>query len=564
MPSDVFEEPLELEIDLLEACPPTVASYPYPALRTSGPKQKGSFRGVTLENPFLRATFLPALGGRLISLIDKRTGIEVFDVKLDVVNGGKRGVTVPHGLQLHLDGYERLTSLAAVQYAAEEADEERPAGLWMAEAVTGTGMSWHLHVTLAAHRAEVRVEARVFNRGFEDVDYQAGLLLPPGSQAQAGDGFLLSGSGGYGVAIIPDTGAWSAFEDEGVLFYSRFRTPRSIAPRQLDTWTVSIIPFSGLAEPRSASRSGVLSIKEDLLQLQAAVELQQHKLVILTDAGQTLEAPITALPGKTSELKLPGPVSAAALMDSARTVVLELQNDRPTTAIPPRLEWSRQPFSAAGAKDINGETFDVATRHFAYARLGMQALARGDFEAADRCLEQSLLYNGEDHLSWWMKAMASRLMEETGDTPELLNAHYLAPLEPALRAESFLGRRVSMEKDPDPLLKSFDEYPETFVEVATLLLDAGLYEQASRWIDESLRHVDLAMLRYLLAFAHLKATHLAVDASEHIIAAGKLPFGPPYPWRPIEIEAMVVLSDHFPQDSRLQEYATLMALRRTS
>jgi hypothetical protein len=136
-------------------------------------------------------------------------------------------------------------------------------------------------------------------------------------------------------------------------------------------------------------------------------------------------------------------------------------------------------------------------------------------------------------------------------------------LEPALRAESFLGRPASMEKDPDPLLKPLDEHPDTFVEVAALLLDAGLHEQASRWIDESIRHTDLAMLRYLLAFAHLKVTALAVDAAEHITAASKLAFGPPYPWRPIEIAAMVVLTDHFPNDSRLREYAELMALRRT-
>jgi hypothetical protein len=121
-----------------------------------------------------------------------------------------------------------------------------------------------------------------------------------------------------------------------------------------------------------------------------------------------------------------------------------------------------------------------------------------------------------------------------------------------------------MEQAADPLLSPLDDHPDTFVEVASLLLEAGLYEQASRWIDEALRHVDLAMLRYLLAFALVKATSLNLDAGEHIKAASKLPFGPPYPWRPIEIEAIVVLSDHFQNDARLQEYADLMALRRTS
>ena len=44
MPSDIFEEPLELEIGLLEAGHPTAASYPYPSLAATGASTKATRR----------------------------------------------------------------------------------------------------------------------------------------------------------------------------------------------------------------------------------------------------------------------------------------------------------------------------------------------------------------------------------------------------------------------------------------------------------------------------------------------------------------------------------------
>src|SRR5207237_1444363 len=135
------------------------------------------------------------------------------------------------------------------------------------------------------------------------------------------------------------------------------------------------------------------------------------------------------------------------------------------SAQPIRLEHSD--WQAKTDEELEDAAFDVATRHIAHALLGTRAVGSGDFAEADQRLEQALLYNAEDHLAWWMKAMAKRLSGEAAEeVPELLNAHYLAPLEPALRAESFLAQPVSMDREPNPLLKPLAEYPESFVEVA--------------------------------------------------------------------------------------------------
>jgi hypothetical protein len=553
MPSEIFEEPLELEIGLLQAGEPTRESYPYPSLTPTGRVAKTTFLGVILENAFLRATFVPALGGRLLSLFDKRTGSEILSSgALTPVADGRRGATLPAGIQLHLDGQERLTELGHVFHAPEEPDEERPAGLWLSEAVTGTGMSWHLHVTLPHDRAELYFEGRVFNRSEKAVAYSAGLLLGTSGVVAGRDGSWWAGGANGGVAIVPDRGRWhGALRDDGALVLARFDEELPLAPHQLDTWRVSLIPFSGVEAVSSASRLGVMEVAGDRVRIQSTEALLKHKLVVLSATGETLEAPVQLHPEKILEMQLPGKASAVALLDESKNVVLRWDSDSHPIA---PVRWAPPAVRQFAAADLDEDkaTFEIATRHIAHARLGSQALARQDYDEADYHFEQSLLYNGEDHLTWWLRGLGRRLRGEMDEEQvELLNAHYLAPLEPAVRAESFLAQPQAMEKEPSPLLKPLDDFPEAFVEIAALLIEAGLFEQASRWIDEALRHVDLPMLRYLLAYIHLKASGLLMEAAEQVSAAARQPLGPPYPWRGVEIEAIRTLRDRFPEDSRL-------------
>lgn len=307
-------------------------------------------------------------------------------------------------------------------------------------------------------------------------------------------------------------------------------------------------------------------IGDDLIQLQATEPLGQHKLVLLTKRGQTLETPVHVHPEQVIEMTPPEPLAGVVLMDALKRTVLRWDGDWPEVvgSSSRKLEPSRSDRSDPSDstdQELEQDTFDVSRRHYAHTLLGMHSLARSEFDEAEARFESALHYNAEDHLTWWMKAVAGRLSgAQAEDVPELLNAHYLAPLEPALRAESFLAQPATMEKEPTALLRTLAEYPETFIEVAALLVEAELYEQASRWIDEALRHIDLAMLRYLLAFAHIKATSMEFEAQDHLTAAAKAPVGPPYPWRKIEIEALRKLRERFPDDKRLLEFGKLAGI----
>src|SRR5579863_3367952 len=105
MPAEAYEDTLDLEIELLEAELPSSSSessYPYPRLSRLGGSSRGelrTFRALVVENGALRAVVLPDLGGRLWSILDKRTGIEILPVssRPGMRQGGPRGMTLPHG-----------------------------------------------------------------------------------------------------------------------------------------------------------------------------------------------------------------------------------------------------------------------------------------------------------------------------------------------------------------------------------------------------------------------------------------------------------------------------------
>src|ERR1044072_1036518 len=110
MSSEVFEEPLELVVRALEAGPPSNSSYPYPSLRLTEAKLTRTFQSVILENPYLRAAVVPTLGGRILSLFDKRTGTELLGDHV-LATGGSRGVHVGGGMEVTRLGDRRLTAM---------------------------------------------------------------------------------------------------------------------------------------------------------------------------------------------------------------------------------------------------------------------------------------------------------------------------------------------------------------------------------------------------------------------------------------------------------------------
>lgn len=554
MPAELYEEPLELKVGILEAVLPhskqyLATAYPFPSLEITGRAEARTFRSLVLENSYLRATVVPALGGRLLRLFDKRSSTEVLPVRevLTLTKGGPRGAILPDGLQIRLEeGRDRLNSLGPVTVQAVEAEDEgSPAQLWIGE-VAGP-ISFNACYTLHPDRAELLLEVRAYNRTFGWHDYNGGV---------AGDCRLL------GVTGV-DT--FLGFQDEHGARRFEEQFPFLLTPRQSDSFTLALSPMK---EGGRAFREGHVHWGPESLTLQAVEQRLNHKLVVLTQDGQSLEAKVDLYPERPYELpfaSLPSPPAAIALLDPAKNEVLRSDRDEPARVLPHSVPDPAYEASLLQMMSDNELRVSVAIperRGGAAALLGYRSTARGDWQQAHRWFETSLLYNADDPLTWWGQALVARLAgDEAEERPELLNAHYLAPLEPALRAESFLSQTEPQGKEPNPILRPLEEAPEQFVDVACHLLDMGLFAEATRWIDEALRHHDLSMLHYLQAYALLEKTRMSVEASEHVRAAAASPLRPPFPWRAVERKALEVVVAAFPQDARAAQFLRLAPSR---
>ncbi len=145
--AEAFEDGIDLQIGLLEAFVPALeapwSGYPFPQLKPTGEQEMRTFRTIILENPYLRAVVVPGLGGRIVSIFDKRTNTEILrrHPMIEPQGGGRRGAFVREGVQLSLDGQERLNSLGNVATQIEHApDEDSDVAIWVAETFTGTGV----------------------------------------------------------------------------------------------------------------------------------------------------------------------------------------------------------------------------------------------------------------------------------------------------------------------------------------------------------------------------------------------------------------------------------------
>ncbi len=557
MPTDAFEDSIDLRIGLLEAVAP---ASPYPQLRPTGIEESRTFGAVILENAYLRVTILPGLGGRILSILDKRTGMEILrPAQLTPLLRGVRGAEVRAGIQLRLDGRDRPNDLGPVDFQVEEP----PEAMWLAESAGGTGLSFHLRIELPPERAELRIEARILNRTRRPLPYNAGLALDLGEAVFDGETAYVPARRA-GLRLRSDELEQAVFED-GNLLRCRFSEVGTLGPRQTDTWRAVLAPFSDLDGLPAVSEDAAAFFDASHVQVQTSEPMPGARILLGLADGQTLEAPADLYPEHVLEIPLEGlsadPV-ALALQDEGRRERLRtgpiLGGLLPTGASGPTSP-SDPNVNGMDATELRRLTVSTTYRALAHLELGHRDLAGGGFAEADERLENALLYNGDDPLCWWAKAMARRLAGAEEEGPELPNAHYLAPLEPALRAEAFLAQSSAQGREPNPLVAPLAEKPESLIEVACLLLEIGVRVEASRWIDEALRHRDLAMLRYLAAWSLLGGSRMDAEAATLVAAAGRLPFEPPYPWREIEWRALGELTARFPNDERLAEYAKLLA-----
>jgi len=572
MAVEVYQDSLATEIVAVESVSLDPSSseslrcYPHLALRSTQEVREITFDTLVLENEFLRTVFVPALGGRILSIVHKGSGLEVLRPprRLTPEPGGRRGVHLPVGIECRVG--DAPESMARVSALMEEAEDESAAGaIWIASS-TGP-LSYHIRYELEPESATISAEARVFNRSWRPQPYAFSILVHGFEQASS----WLAWSGSEGVAVSPEEPLWQIDDQRGLTLERA--AGAQLMPHQIDSFRFEICPFVGVPQPLHAGVAGVLSLDGGRLRLCAFKRSAAAKVLLLCN-GETLEAAVDLDPAGPLDLDLGGrqPSSVVVLTaDRQETLRWEahgpsIGNDlgRPTPDSVPESYLRAVSLHEEGkdaAQELAQHPLHLGTRSATLALQGVHFLRSGLPEAAAQAFEDALLYNAEDHLAWWMRAVSVRLAAGVGEErPELLNAHYLAPLEPALRAEGFLAQGAA-SSEPSPLVEPLRDQPENFIVVACLLLEMGQIPDAMRWLDEALRHEDLLMLRYLLAYTYLQTGRMEIEAADQMSRAALMPLAPPFPWRPVEAEALRALSARYPSDERL---ALLSRLARDS
>ena len=498
---------------------------------------------IVLENEFVVATFVPELGGRLLSLMDKTTSLDCFGGELSKPE--RLGAFGFGGLEITLDGHRRANALGPVRAALTES------GLRISEVGARGGIGFDVLASLG-EGAELCVEVRFRNRMLHAVSWNPGLLWSDRNwvvEDSAGTAIVYSEASQAGFAIVSDPDVLRHISHSAATCYGGLRT---LPPRWGETLRFSIVPVSGLGRARRVTPVAALGMSDTELVIQPRRPAPGSKLVLKTQAGKTLEAPAELAPDAILRYtfeQLSGVPSAFVILDSERAEVFRFPVDLPTRPLlpdpvrypePPPTQlkqWEREP----------------AFRYWVANLKTREAFRASDFTEAHAQAENALLYNGDDPLAWIEKAIAARHLDETDEeAPELPNAHYLAPMEPLLRAEGFLAQAGL---DGRTFLAPLAEQPDELVEVACTYIDLGLFEDAARFIDAALTVADVPMLRYLYAYACLATGKMKTDAASAVslVKAAE----PPYPWRPVERTALVELDRNFPGNPILELFSAL-------
>jgi hypothetical protein len=584
MSTQVYEEVLNLEVEQLEATPllpkgPHREAYPFPYLTRSGNRANVETPVLTLENDFLLCQIAPTLGGRIVHLLDKRTGAAIIPEpkSLDIVSAGPRGAECRAGLRWRVHA-ERLNDLGPVDFQViEPSGEDDPAGVWLHELVQGSELSVHVGIFLAPGVARINFELRTFNRSFEPILIDPCFLCEGSDYQVVGasrtDAAYSNGEGaGLAMTYEPYQARGAVETGEGAVRFRRFpHRGKHLAPRQLDTWKGVLVPISGLSHLDAIGEAVALAVDEHKLSLQVSQPLASAKLVVQHESGAPVEARIDAKVGETITLDLPrveSGIRGIALIDSDRNTVLQWEPSNPYIPQAPHAQAQANPslpfFAAAaqGFSEPNAEavlinsSHELGLRSASFSGLGILAARKEEFEDAAALFDDSLLYNAEDHLTWWAKAAVKRhLGEDEEECHELLNAHYLAPLEPVLRAEAFFRQPAS--SDGQAFLKRYAEDPGALIEVACLLYETRLFGDLERWAAAALGLRNVAMLRYIRADAMIQMGTMLAEAAGEISAASKLPINPPYPWRNTELAVLERLSQRFSNDKHIAELLAL-------
>ncbi len=558
----------EFDAPALQAIPAStgerLSSYPHLPLRPTGERQRLIVRTVELENRLTRVKICPDLGGRIVEWFDKRTGTAIVELPsvLPVDQAGRRGASSPTGIQWYAGNSDRANAMGPVDFQLHEG-EQGDSTVILHELVVGEPIGVHVSLTLGADDAGLRVAMRLQSRTWDAYPAGLGWILPAfGEPLEGGSGYArYDADERRGISLSAEPGTFLPADGTRVAILDP--AMHALGPMGCSAAECRLDPISDLPSLDALGAGVFLSLGESL-EVQSSVPIERGTAYLQTATGEAFSSPLTLDPASKFRVNLVGGLAnpqGVRIHDASGSETLCWPVRSAASA--PRL--GNQELFEIGALLRDPETAPLAAlaKHpaagygVALARARRQIEAR-NWSAARDCLSTALEVGSDSVIPWWLFATVQRMADDEADNGPLLNAHFLSPFEPVLRAEAFLTQPQAMGAEPSALVAPVARDPEAVLDVACLLLELGWFDQAHRWIDECLRHAEVPMLRVLLAWAYRTHSRMESEAGEQLRRASSTGIQPPYPWRAMEIRAICELRQFLPDDPAIAAWSSLL------
>lgn len=287
----------------------------------------------------------------------------------------------------------------------------------------------------------------------------------------------------------------------------------------------------------SVSPEAGIGWDEAAVTLRVARALEGAQLFLATDGGETLEAPVSVKPESALVLPLGGvrPV-AAVLRDAGGREILRTDATPSVTELPVFVAGESIAWESLEDSALARLGRDPAKRPLAAIERARRAALAGEDAPADSALEDALLWNADDPLTWWAKAVVQRRLAPARDRAEWLNARFLRPLEPLVAAEALLNQEPEGPEEGNPLMGLVAGREASAAMCVAAYAEAGYVREATSLAARVLAVRDWRRVRMLAAGLYLAHTRMTVQAAEHFAAAARAESEGEPPARGIEAE----------------------------
>jgi hypothetical protein len=452
-----------------------------------------------VENDHIRLLQVPE-ASNLVQIIDKRRGETVPPFSLQVGPGSRADV------------------ISTVQQSEEHADLILSATNWRER------LTWHAWLTVAPKIASLSFRMAVFNRGWSSADVSLELLLQNSS----------------GLALIPlrhQAEVYATKDGVGLAATAFGHRRFPLAPQATAYLEARILPTT-LDRIDAASEFAAASFDDRSITIAPALEGKGCLLVVGTreHPDKTFQMGIDLSPASPTNVPLdtlPIEVDSFRVRDSrGRTLLTNAHEDEdpPVGKLVPA--ESLEPYLESDSNLRHAERMS-GLEHAACLGRALLKMRDHDWEGALEFLLDATILRGDNPIAWWAKAHSLRHLD-ADPRGDLANAHYLAPLDPVLRADAFLS--APEESKPTALLDVFGDDPQPYLEVADLLSHAGQQAERVRWLEEAKRKAPCSLFDRLLAHAH-RSEGREISSYEHL-ALSRSGIERATPFRRSELAAM--------------------------